>query len=158
MILLRRLAPVLLAAMAAGVARADCALPPDAQAQAAQVVALVNGERQRHGLPALAQSGALAGAAGDHSCFMAATGRMSHTGRGGRKLGARLRDAGYGYRAAAENVAHGYRDAGGVVAGWMQSDGHRRNILMRDVTQAGAAMRAGGDGRPYWTLILGRPR
>ena len=158
MILTRLLVPTLLAAMAAGAARADCVLPPDAQVQATQVVALVNSERQRHGLPALAQDRTLAGAAGDHSCFMASTGRMSHTGKGGRNLAARLRASGYRYRAAAENVAYGYRDAGRVVPGWMLSDGHRRNILTRGFTQAGAAIRIGGDGRPYWTLILGRLR
>ncbi|SDI90270.1 CAP domain-containing protein [Lutimaribacter saemankumensis] len=141
-----------------GAVLADCAVPRDAGAQAAQVLALVNAERRQRGLNALAQDDALAGAAGDHSCFMAESGRMSHVGKGGRKLAARLRGVGYGYRAAAENVAYGYRDAGRVVHGWMQSDGHRRNILMRGVTEAGAGLRIGRDGRPYWTLILGRPR
>jgi len=54
---------------------------------------------------------------------------------------------------AAENIAHGYRDAGTVIAGWTDSPGHRRNLLLGKARQAGAA-RAEGGGRVYWVMVF----
>ena len=149
---------VLALLLLAPAALADCPAPAEAPRQVARVLDDVNARRGQHGLAPVAVSDALVRAAVHQACHMARSGRMSHEGAKGARLPARLRKVGYRYRAAAENVAFGHRDAGRVVAGWMASDGHRRNILMPSATQAGAAMRQGQNGRPYWALILAHPR
>ena len=54
----------------------------------------------------------------------------------------------------AENVAAGYGNAAGVVDGWMNSRGHRENILNPSMTQIGVAVAIASDGTPYWTMVL----
>lgn len=82
---------------------------------------------------------------------------MSHTGSDGSTLAVRVDRVGYGWRSVAENVAAGYPDAAGVMAGWMASDGHRGNILSANV-DLGVGLAYGADGRPYWTQVFAAPR
>lgn len=60
-------------------------------------------------------------------------------------------------RSAAENVAYGYGTPAAVMAGWMNSDGHRRNILSSN-THIGVGLAYGANGRPYWTQVFATPR
>merc|ERR1711963_942203 len=57
------------------------------------------------------------------------TGVFSHPGSDGSSVGVRVSREGYSWRAVAENIAKGQRDAQAVVRAWMRSAGHRRNIL-----------------------------
>ena len=54
-----------------------------------------------------------------------------------------------------ENIAWGQRDAREVVDSWMDSPGHRRNILNRDFYHVGFGVAYDRDGRPYWCAIFG---
>lgn len=79
---------------------------------------------------------------------------MSHTGSDGSNAGARLRANGGSFSTWAENVAAGYGSAAGVVDGWMNSSGHRANILNPSMTQIGVAAATAADGTTYWTMVL----
>ena len=70
----------------------------------------------------------------------------------------RVRAAGYPYAVVAENLAAGQRTAAEVVQGWLDSPGHRRNLLSPDVTQIGVAHAVGGEHGTLWTQVFGRPR
>lgn len=102
----------------------------------------INAERAAEGLGALVMDETARQVARAHSEDMLARGFFSHTNLDGESPFDRLAAAGITYRAAAENIAKnsGYADPVGVaVGGWMDSPGHRSNIL-------------DGDGRYAWTL------
>lgn len=128
-----------------------------------ELLARINRERTQRKLPALVLNERLAAAAQSHAEDMAAMGRLSHEGSDGAGLDARLARAGYRFRFAAENIAAGQSGPANVVASWMKSAGHRRNILAREATEAGIGFvelsqsGARAPFRTYWVLVLARP-
>lgn len=96
-------------------------------------------------------------AAQRHSDDQALRGLMTHTGGDGSTVAVRVDRAGYDWRSIAENVAYGYPDAATVMAGWLASEVHRRNILSANV-DLGLGLAHGADGRAYWTQVFGTPR
>jgi uncharacterized protein YkwD len=120
-----------------------------------ECTALANKERASAGLTALAENGALLNAATEHSTFQAKSNTMTHTGSGGSSLGQRLSNAGYQYSIGAENVAMGYGNCADVIKGWMNSPGHRANILNAKVSEIGVSAVAASNGSIYWTMDLG---
>ena len=94
-----------------------------------QVLELTNDFRQKNGLKPLKWDPQLATAAQKHSDNMGKQDFFSHTGKDGSKLGDRIRAAGDDSRTFGENIAAGQRTPEQVVQGWMNSPGHRRNIL-----------------------------
>ena len=121
-----------------------------------EVTALINQERAKAGCDPVRTDERLRTAARAHSADMARHNYFSHTGRDGSDFVRRLARAGYPSSAAAgENIAYGYPTARAVVDGWMNSEGHRRNILncSAKVTGVGLAYR---DSTPYWTQVFGR--
>jgi len=77
-------------------------------------------------------------------------GYFSHTGQNGSSFSDRARAAGYTC-AAAENIASGQRSEAEVMTSWLNSPGHRRNILLRDVVDIGI-----GRVGTMWVMMLGR--
>ncbi len=67
-------------------------------------------------------------------------------------------DTGYRFRTWAENAAMGYRTAEHVMSGWMNSSGHRANILRSSVTEIGLGLAYSAGGVPYWTQVFAAPR
>jgi len=61
------------------------------------------------------------------------------------------------YQIMGENIAMGYRDTDSVVHDWMQSPGHRRNILNSKFSHAGFGFAKSPDGTPYWCAQFGGP-
>ncbi|MCZ8334834.1 MAG: CAP domain-containing protein [Rhodobacteraceae bacterium] len=135
---------------------AACRLPAGAQALTQETLAAINAERQAKRLAPLALDARLQDAAQSHACDSATRNRMGHDGSDGSDLGDRAARAGYDFREIAENVAQGYPSAQSVTQGWMNSPGHRRNILMRGARDAGLGIAIGGDGDLHWVLKLGR--
>ncbi len=87
--------------------------------------------------------------------YMAAADKMSHdTGRR-RDFATRMKDGGVS-APAAENLAHGRMDTGKVFQMWMDSTGHRTNMLDARFTRYGLAHATAADGRRYWALVLGK--
>lgn len=137
---------------AATPAPSDSAAPSGA---VAEVLALVNKERAAVGCPALTVNEKLTKAAQAHSEDMAAHSNMSHTGSDGSDPGTRITRAGYQWSTYAENVAYGYDTAAKVMEGWMNSPGHKRNILDCNVKEIGIGLAQPGQ---YWTQDFGAAR
>ncbi len=118
----------------------------------AAVGARVSALRARNGLTRpLGHSAALQAAAQAHADDMARTGNFGHTGSGGSTLNSRTRAANYNACFVAENIAYGQATTQQVFSDWMNSNGHRRNILAPQATQFGFANNGG-----YYVLVLGR--
>jgi uncharacterized protein YkwD len=133
---------------------------------AQQILDLVNQQRQSFGLAALAWNDGLTFAAEVHSHNMASMASlvgpsqaMTHllVGANAPTLGSRADLAGYDYRALGENVAYGFATASAVVDAWMNSSGHRANILSPNFTQIGIAVAYSAQGLPYYTQFFGSP-
>ncbi|WP_299730147.1 CAP domain-containing protein [uncultured Tateyamaria sp.] len=117
------------------------------------ILAAVNAERASQGRAALVYDTRLEAAARAHGQDMAARGFFSHTGSDGSDIGDRLRRAGYAFCFGAENIAAGQRNLSDVMASWMGSRGHRKNILHRKARAVGVA-RAKGN---RWVMVLAAP-
>ncbi|MBT2456297.1 CAP domain-containing protein [Streptomyces sp. ISL-86] len=128
---------------------------PPASGAAAAVLSLVNQERAAAGCPALTLNAKLTKAAQDHSADMAAHGTMSHTGSDGSDAGQRITRAGYTWSSYGENVAYGYSTAEKVMEGWMNSPGHRQNILNCSFKEIGIGL---AQPNSYWTQDFGTAR
>ncbi len=119
------------------------------------VVCLINQQRESRGLPALRTSARLNAVAQLHTQAMVTSGVFSH----GVDFTLRFTDGGYDWRAAGENIATGYATPRTVVAAWMASLGHCRNILspvFRDVGTGVSSGSAGPDiGPGTWTQDFG---
>ena len=150
------LRPLFLAFTIAASPATACRLPDGAEALARNALAAINGERQAKNLAPLRQDPRLQQAAQSHACDSATRNRMGHDSSDGSDLGQRATRAGYDYREIAENVAQGYPSPASVTQGWMESPGHRRNILMRKAKDAGLGIAVGRNGDLHWVLNLGR--
>jgi uncharacterized protein YkwD len=114
----------------------------------ARVVRLVNSERGKNGCAPLTVNAELTRAAQDHTSDMAAHRTMSHTGSDGSSPGDRITAAGYSWRSYGENVAYGYGTPESVMTAWMNSPGHRANILNCAFKEIGVGYAQPGS---YWT-------
>jgi len=121
---------------------------------ATEVIGIVNAERVATGLAPLATNPALVVAADRHSAEQAARGQMTHTGSDGSNAGQRITAAGFTWRTWGENVAYGQTTAAAVMQAWMNSSGHRANILTATFTQIGVSAVTAADGRIFWTMDL----
>lgn len=132
--------------------------PPSEMQWRAEILHHVNVAREGAGLAPLTWNGRLADAATRHAADLQSCGKLSHEGCDGSALPQRLDRAAYRYRAAAENLALCACDAAGVVRLWLDSEGHRRNLLNPDITEIGADTRVDNidPRRALWVLVLGR--
>lgn len=140
--------------------------PPDGntglEAFEAEVVRLLNVFRAENGKNSLTVDAALTRAAEEHSEDMALHDLFSHTGSDGAKLGTRISDEGYGWRAIGENIAAGQTTPQAVIDAWKGSSGHRANMLgsWEDVG-VGYEYLANDTGtvnyHHYWTMDFGTP-
>ncbi|MGN9789689.1 CAP domain-containing protein [Streptomyces sp. NPDC054847] len=123
----------------------------------AQVLSLVNKERASAGCSPLTANAKLTQAADDYSDVMARSGVMSHTGPDGSTMTSRVEAAGYVWSTLGENIARGQADAASVMNSWMNSPGHRANILNCSFKELGVGVHF-GDGGPWWTQNFGAGR
>ncbi len=119
---------------------------------AEQVVALVNEERAKAGLSALKLDENIASAALIRSKEIETS--FSHTRPDGRGFGTVLTDNGITYRGAGENIAWGQKTPEAVMTAWMNSAGHRANILDPDFKKIGVGQRQSSSGIHYWTQLF----
>ncbi|MEU4761613.1 CAP domain-containing protein [Actinosynnema sp. NPDC023794] len=120
----------------------------------AKAFELTNAERAANGCPVLAADDRLAAAARAHSADMAAQDYFDHVSQDGRSFVDRVKAAGYA-APGAENIAAGQRTAEAVIKGWMDSPGHRANILNCKLKTLGVGMARGGSYGIYWTQNFG---
>lgn len=133
--------------------------PGGSSAFESEVVSLINLERANEGLPAFSNQSQLTSAARTHSDDMACNNFFSHTSPTTGSPFDRINAAGYSFSWAGENIAAGYGSPAAVVDGWMNSSGHRANILSENFTQIGIgyAKWAESDYVVYWTAVFASP-
>ena len=112
----------------------------------------LNQQRAANGLAPVRYNPRLSAAAESHARDMLSHGFISHTGSNGSSVGDRVRSVGYCWRNVAENIAWQIPGEENVVYRWMNSPGHRRNILHNRAQEFGVA-RLGND---YWVLVMAR--
>jgi len=172
--LFRRLVPVVIAGLTLGAACAPApsgapaaapatdppagvAAPAEAGLApwAADMLSQVNAQRSANGAAPLAPCAALARAAQSHTEDQAAHHTMTHTGSDGSNISVRAARVGYtGWSGLAENVAMGYPSVTAVMTGWMNSAGHRANLLNAAYNHIGLGLAYDG-ATPYWTQDFG---
>lgn len=113
-----------------------------------EVWGIVNDERASNGLPSLSRDPDLDAIAQGHSDHMRDVGIMAHDGIGDGTMADRYADAGYTYLAAGENVARGQSTPAAVMNAWMNSPGHRANILSDNFNRLGVGLAMPGF---FWT-------
>ncbi|MEK6376114.1 MAG: CAP domain-containing protein [Acidobacteriota bacterium] len=113
----------------------------------ASVVAAMNEQRVRAGLQPLREDPRLDAAAGDRMRDMEELSYWAHEAPDGRSPFTWLRPRGYLFRFAGENLAVGFETTEHLVGGWMESKGHRENILSPDYADCGIAVIDGGTMR-----------
>ncbi|MGR9048296.1 CAP domain-containing protein [Halobacillus faecis] len=124
-----------------------------------EVVALVNKEREERGLEPLQTHNRLSALANVKSQDMADKRYFSHTSPTYGSPFDMMDEFDFRYQAAGENIAAGQRTPEEVVEGWMNSDGHRANILHEDFTHIGVGYMEGeGPYKRYWTQLFMTPR
>ncbi|MCM3412536.1 CAP domain-containing protein [Metabacillus litoralis] len=119
-----------------------------------QVIDLTNAERRKNGLPDLKADTQLNGVAQKKSEDMRQNNYFSHTSPTYGSPFDMMRDFGVTYKTAGENIAQGQRTPQEVVQAWMNSEGHRKNILSKDFTHIGIGYDSNGH---HWTqMFVGR--
>lgn len=121
-----------------------------------EVIALVNEERARRGLPALTYNSALANVARTKSEDMAANNYFSHTSPTYGTPFEMLETFNIPFTAAGENIARGQTTAQEVMNAWMNSSGHAANILNSAFTEIGVGY-VYNNGVPVWTQMFIHP-
>lgn len=117
-----------------------------------QIVAAVNAERRKAGLPPVKANAGLDEAAQRHAEDMLARRFFAHESPGGATVRERARSAGYRWRTIGENIAEGQLSVREVMDTWMRSPGHRRNILDKDFKELGVGLAMGPSGGTYRVL------
>ena len=117
----------------------------------AEVIRLVNNIRKQNGLSPLTANWELSRVARYKSQDMADRNDFSHTSPTYGTPFQMIKAFGLSYRTAGENIAYGYASPQKVVDGWMNSSGHRANILNASYTQIGVGYVAKGN---YWTQMF----
>lgn len=136
----------------------DCNVPRQESEWKTTILNLVNQERARTGLGPVARNATLEAQAGQYACEMIHYDFFDHVNPVTRStLGQRATQFGYGYQVVGENLAAGQTSPEQTFADWMNSPGHRQNILDPRFTELGIAVRAGGDYGFYWVQEFGRP-
>jgi uncharacterized protein YkwD len=121
--------------------------------EVAAFVKLMNAHRISRGLPALIWDPRAAAVAQAHSQEMFDRHYFSHSWRDSRSTWDRLAARGVTYSEAGENIAWGQRTGRTVLASWLNSPGHRKNIERGSYTRHGV-----GKVGTYWTHVFFRPR
>jgi uncharacterized protein YkwD len=119
----------------------------------AEILSLVNEQRATAGCKALTASSSLDQLAQNFSDEMAARGFFDHTDPDGKDPWDRAKALGIS-NLGGENIARGQADAKAVMEAWMNSPGHRANILNCDYTTLGVGIHY-GTGGPWWTQDFG---
>ena len=121
---------------------------PDAK----QVADLVNQERAKAGLSPLKVDVTVQSAAQVRAKEIVSS--FSHTRPNGSSFSSALTEAGVSFRGAGENIAYGQSSPEKVMEGWMNSSGHRANILNSSYTSIGVGCYQGAGGTLYWTQLF----
>ncbi|WP_369142633.1 CAP domain-containing protein [Streptomyces sp. R44] len=121
------------------------------------VVELANAEREKAGCDPLRSEGHLRAAAQGHADDMAARDYYEHHSPEGRDAGDRITGAGYAWSTWGENIHRGPKTPARAMADWMDSPGHRANILNCSFKDIGVGVTLAANG-PWWVQDFGARR
>ena len=116
-----------------------------------EVIRLVNAERAKYGLSGLQKDNGAVSVA--HVRAKEIVQSFSHTRPDGSSCFTAAKELGVSYSAAGENIAYGYADPQQVVNGWMNSEGHRKNILSSSFSKIGVGCYSSGNTF-YWSQFF----
>lgn len=119
---------------------------------AKQVATLVNEERAKVGLAPLTLDVTISKAATTRSKEIQTS--FSHTRPNGSSFSTVLKENGISYKGSGENIAWGQKTPKEVMKAWMNSDGHRANILNKNYTKIGVGYVQNSAGTAYWTQLF----
>jgi len=119
-----------------------------------ECVTLANAERAKVGVAPLSVHPAVQFAAQSLANYQATASLMTHVSPNGARGGQRIAGAGYAWTTWGENVAAGQVDCTSVMSAWMNSPGHKANILNPAFVHIGMAASANGAGVVYWAMDL----
>lgn len=125
---------------------------PEELTYAQQVVALVNEERAQEGLAPLTVDERIESAANTRAKEIQTS--FSHTRPDGSSFSTAMKQAGVNYRRAGENIAWGQKTPQEVVNAWMNSPGHRANIMNAGYTRIGVGHLQNAAGTSYWVQLF----
>lgn len=126
----------------------------NASGYAAEVTSIVNQERSAKGLKALSYNSALGAVAQQKAEDMAKNNYFSHTSPTYGSAFDMLAKAKISYRSAGENIAKGQTSASAVMKAWMNSSGHKANILSSSYSEIGVGCAVSSNGTKYWVQIF----
>lgn len=118
---------------------------------ARDVLYYTNEERAKHGLTALTWEDDVAKVAQKYSEYMAKNNFLAHEGIDGSTPKTRIDDGEIKYTSLGENIGMGTEHAKDIVRAWMESEGHRANILRPEYTHLGVGVARGDNGYLFWT-------
>ncbi|WP_043159280.1 CAP domain-containing protein [Bradyrhizobium sp. Ai1a-2] len=127
---------------------AACCYP--ALAQAESPATMISGYRTQHGEGRVVLDATLTRIAHEQAVAMAAKDRLDHDVLG--PFNSRISPAGAGR--AAENIAYGYDSFPKTLDQWINSSGHRRNLLLHNASRVGVASVKSSTGRTYWAMVI----
>ncbi|NLL05877.1 MAG: SafA/ExsA family spore coat assembly protein [Clostridiaceae bacterium] len=127
------------------------------KAQENEVIRLVNIQRTKAGLQALTQNWQLSRVARYKSQDMIDRGYFAHNSPTYGSPFKMMESFGLRYSAAGENIAMGQQSPAQVMNAWMNSPGHRNNIMSPSFTQIGVGLAKDRKGRMYWTQMFIKP-
>ena len=131
-------------------------MPEELEELRTEIVEAHNRIRTEAKLRKFTPSRRLTAAAQNHAEDMAARKKMTHIGKNGSSSADRVKARGYRYLRAGENVAAGYFTVERVMKGWMDSRGHKKNIL-GGFSEIGVGCAVDEDGKRYWCVNFGLP-
>lgn len=129
---------------------------PDTRVQQS-VLALINDRRRARGCGELGLDDRLMVAARHHAAEMANNRYFDHESLSGDTAADRVQETGYRWSRYAENIARGQVNPHQVVRDWMNSPGHRQNILNCTLRQVGVGLAFDTDHTPYWVQDFATP-
>jgi len=135
-----------------------CSDAPDHDALAQDLLTQINAERAKRKLPPLRTSSTLMQVADFYSCRLIDGRFFDHVDPfDGSTVDTRVTDFGYAFQKVGENLAAGHKNARDAVNAWLDSPGHRANLLDPAFTETGIAVKTGGDYGWYWVQEFGKP-
>ena len=149
----------ILAACGGGLVSSESSTLVDVRPGQFQMLRALNDVRSQNRLPALVRSPALDAIARAHANDMAANDFFSHRSPSTGSVGARLSANGYGWCFVAENIALGQQTELAALQSWLQSSGHRKNILAKKAREFGFSGKIVADGshQPFWVMVFAAP-
>lgn len=120
--------------------------------EAEQITRLVNAERAKEGLPAVELDADITAAANVRAREIKQ--QFAHTRPDGRNFSTALTDRGISYWGCGENIAYGQRSEEEVMTGWMNSPGHRANIMNGSFKKIGVGYYQDERGVKYWVQLF----